>query len=114
MNTDLPTLKQQLYVLRDVAASYSGRTIDNIIQNYEARIEHLEKIVYDSPLIEQRDAAFTTDFLRPLKTKQEVCFKQAVREILSQKTKEEIINTLTEAASSSFGNALLLAKFKRP
>lgn len=35
-------LKEQLNTLREVAETYRGRTIDNIIQNYEARIEHIE------------------------------------------------------------------------
>lgn len=39
---DLMKMKHQLYVMRQVAREYSGRTIDNIIRNYEARIEHIE------------------------------------------------------------------------
>ncbi len=35
-------LKVQLTVLREIAQEYSGRTIDNVISNIEARIEHQE------------------------------------------------------------------------
>lgn len=38
-------LNAQLSTLREVAKTYRGRTIDNIIQNYEARIEYM--IYYD-------------------------------------------------------------------
>lgn len=48
-------LKIHCSVLREVARTYSGRTIDNIIQNYEARIEHMEhhainRYNYDVPI----------------------------------------------------------------
>jgi 5-methylcytosine-specific restriction endonuclease McrA len=37
------TLKAQLSTLREVAKTYGGRTIDNIIQNYEARLKYFEE-----------------------------------------------------------------------
>lgn len=40
---ELNKLKFNLSVMREVAKEYSGRTIDNIIQNYEARINHIEQ-----------------------------------------------------------------------
>jgi len=36
-------LKATLSVLREVSKEYSGRTIDNIIQQIESRIKNLEK-----------------------------------------------------------------------
>lgn len=39
-NTELECLKLQLKVLRSVEVEYSGRTIENIIDNIEARINH--------------------------------------------------------------------------
>lgn len=39
-NTELECLKLQLKVLRSVEAEYSGRTIENIIDNIESRINH--------------------------------------------------------------------------
>ena len=39
-NTELECLKLQLKVLRSVEVEYSGRTIGNIIQNIESRINH--------------------------------------------------------------------------
>ena len=45
MNNDyeLLKLKAQLTILNDVMEEYSGRTIDNIVQNIEARIKAREK-----------------------------------------------------------------------
>lgn len=48
-------LKAQLSTLKEVAKTYRGRTIDNIIQNYEARIEYMEhhalnRYNYDMPV----------------------------------------------------------------
>lgn len=42
-NTELECLKLQLKVLRSVEVEYSGRTIGNIIQNIESRINHYVK-----------------------------------------------------------------------
>ena len=39
-NTELECLKLQLKVLRSVEVEYSGRTIENIIDNIESRINH--------------------------------------------------------------------------
>ena len=36
-------MKSKLEVLREIAKEYSGRTIDNVIDNIEARIRHHEK-----------------------------------------------------------------------
>lgn len=36
-------LKAQVAVLREIAETYPHRTIDNIIQNLEARIKEVEK-----------------------------------------------------------------------
>ena len=41
--TELECLKLQLKVLRSVEAEYSGRTIENIIDNIEQRIKHYQK-----------------------------------------------------------------------
>jgi len=35
-------LKFQLAVLKDIAVSYAGRTIDNVIQNIESRVRYIE------------------------------------------------------------------------
>lgn len=45
MNNDyeLNKLRAQLSVLNDVMEEYSGRTIDNIVSNLEARIKAKEK-----------------------------------------------------------------------
>ena len=37
-------LRQQLHTLRQVAREYSGKTIDNIIQQLELRYEEIGKI----------------------------------------------------------------------
>lgn len=42
-NTELECLKLQLKVLRSVEAEYSGRTIENIIDNIEQRIKHYQE-----------------------------------------------------------------------
>ncbi len=43
-------LQQQLSVLKEVAKSYHGRTIENIIQNLEARIKENDEIsLRDTP-----------------------------------------------------------------
>jgi hypothetical protein len=44
MNNDyeLNKLKCQLAILRDVMEEYSGRTIDNVVANLEARIKAKE------------------------------------------------------------------------
>lgn len=42
-NTELECLKLQLKVLRSVEVEYSGRTIENIIDNVEQRIKHYQK-----------------------------------------------------------------------
>ena len=39
MDYELNKLKAQLSVLKDVMEEYSGRTIDNIVANIEARIK---------------------------------------------------------------------------
>ena len=43
MNYELNKLKAWLAVLRDVAEEYSGRTLDNIIDNIEARVKDAER-----------------------------------------------------------------------
>ena len=43
MSRELYRLKLQLAVLRDVAEDYSGRTIENIMTNIEARIKYHEE-----------------------------------------------------------------------
>ena len=42
MDYELHKLRAQLSVLNDVIEEYSGRTIDNIVQNIEARIKAKE------------------------------------------------------------------------
>ena len=41
--SELCRLKAQLSVLRDVAQEYSGRSIDNVIDNIESRIKYCEE-----------------------------------------------------------------------
>lgn len=41
-DNDYYKLRAWLSVLRDVATEYSGRTLDNIIQNVEARVKDYE------------------------------------------------------------------------
>ena len=41
-NSDYIRLQAQLAVLKDVAVDYSGKTINNIIQQLEARKEEVE------------------------------------------------------------------------
>lgn len=41
-NANYIRLQAQLAVLKDVAVDYSGKTIDNIIQQLEARKEEVE------------------------------------------------------------------------
>lgn len=36
-------LKAQLSVLKEIALDYSGKTIDNIIQQMESRVKEVEK-----------------------------------------------------------------------
>lgn len=36
-------LKAQIAVLKEIALDYSGKTIDNIIQQMEARVKEVEK-----------------------------------------------------------------------
>ncbi len=43
MNYQLHKLKAWLAVLKDVAEEYSGRTIDNVIQNIQDRVEYAER-----------------------------------------------------------------------
>lgn len=43
MNYELNKLKAWLAVLKDVAEEYSGRTLDNIIGNIEARVKDAER-----------------------------------------------------------------------
>lgn len=43
MDEEIECLKLQLKVLRSVETEYSGRTIGNIIQNIESRINHYVK-----------------------------------------------------------------------
>ena len=43
MNYQLHKLKAWLAVLKDVAEEYSGRTLDNIIDNIEARVKDAER-----------------------------------------------------------------------
>ena len=40
---ELVRIKEQLAVLKDVALEYSGKTIDNIIKQMEARVKHFEQ-----------------------------------------------------------------------
>ena len=42
-NMELECLKLKLMVLRSVEAEYSGRTIENIIDNIEQRIKHYQE-----------------------------------------------------------------------
>lgn len=42
MKNELFKLKAQVAVLKDVMKEYSGRTIDNIVANIEARIKYIE------------------------------------------------------------------------
>jgi hypothetical protein len=42
-NYDTLKLRAQVAVLKDVAREYPGRTIENIIQNLEARIKAKER-----------------------------------------------------------------------
>ena len=37
-------IRAQLSVLRDVQKEYTGRTIDNIIDNLQARLDYYEKV----------------------------------------------------------------------
>lgn len=41
--TDYMRLKLQKAVLKDICLEYQGKTIDNIIQQMEARIKEMEK-----------------------------------------------------------------------
>lgn len=43
MNYNVIKLKAQAAVLRDLMRDYSGRTIDNVLDNLEARIKWHEK-----------------------------------------------------------------------
>ena len=43
MNYELNKLKAWLAVLKDVAEEYSGRTIDNVMQNIQDRVEYAER-----------------------------------------------------------------------
>ncbi len=43
MNYQLHKLKAWLAVLQDVAEEYSGRTIDNVIQNVQDRVKYAER-----------------------------------------------------------------------
>ena len=40
---ELVRIEEQLAVLKEVAEEYSGKTIDNIIKQMEARIKHFEQ-----------------------------------------------------------------------
>jgi hypothetical protein len=40
---EIEMMKMQLKILRSVKESYAGRTIENIIDNIEQRIKHMEK-----------------------------------------------------------------------
>ncbi len=42
-NGDYIRMKAQIAVLREVSLDYKGKTIDNIIQQMEARVKELEK-----------------------------------------------------------------------
>lgn len=44
---ELFKLKAQVAVLKDIMKEYSGRTIDNIITNLEARIKYIENAKND-------------------------------------------------------------------
>lgn len=41
---ELAKLKEQIGLLKAVALEYSGKTIDNIIKQMEARVKHFEQI----------------------------------------------------------------------
>ena len=40
---DYILFKAQIAVLKDIAREYSGKTIDNVIQQMESRIKEIEK-----------------------------------------------------------------------
>ena len=42
-NGDYIRLKAQIAVLKEIAIDYSGKTIDNIIQQLEVRVKEVEK-----------------------------------------------------------------------
>lgn len=42
-NSDYIRMKAQIAVLKEVMINYQGRTIDNIIQQLEARAKEMEK-----------------------------------------------------------------------
>lgn len=50
MKNELFKLRAQVAVLKDVMKEYSGRTIDNIVTNIEARIKYLESHAKDNVL----------------------------------------------------------------
>lgn len=47
---ELFKLKAQVAVLKDVMKEYSGRTIENVISNIEARIKYIESHEKDNVL----------------------------------------------------------------
>ncbi|MBO7730943.1 MAG: hypothetical protein J6S67_00270 [Methanobrevibacter sp.] len=47
---ELFKLRAQVAVLKDIMKEYSGRTIDNIITNLEARIKYIESHAEDNVL----------------------------------------------------------------
>lgn len=47
MKNELFKLRAQVAVLKDIMKEYSGRTIDNIVTNIEARIKYIENAKND-------------------------------------------------------------------